>query len=281
MQMEDVMRQHNMRRRARRSERGAILVAVILIVVALSLTGALAIRQTTTEIQYASNTVKRERALMVAQAALDLAASHYKLKPRAELSDALGGVTQQNPDCTSACSNCIPDPATETFTGQRNAILAQRDIDCGGRPCMRQGAVAYLPDATATDQNWCDMPFSQLVQNGDPEAVVSVWVRNNASDALHLCADPHHENLSHGTPAYDIQNLCWMRDHDDRVVITSQATIRNTTVAIEQEIILQMAGGLKDWKMPSPDEGYGGGHNNDNTAVSVCEEGAVSVQVGP
>jgi hypothetical protein len=277
MQMKHVMRHHEMRGKAHAGERGAILVAVILIVVALSLTGALAIRQTTTEIQYASNTVKRERALMVAQAAVDLAGSYYKLRSRDQLGNALRGMTMQNPDCTSACSNCIPDPMYETMTGQRNAILADRDIDCGGRPCMRQGAVAWLPDAGQTLQSWCDMPFSQLVPNGDPEAIVSVWVRNNASDALNRCVDA--EGLDKGASPHDIQQLCWMRDHDDRVVVTAQATIRNTTVAIEQELVLQVEGGLMDWKMPSPDEGYGGGHNNDNTAVSVCQEGAVGVQM--
>lgn len=82
-----------------------------------------------------------------------------------------------------------------------------------------------------------------------------------------------------GASPHDVQRLCWMRDHDDSVVVTAQATIRNTTVAIEQELILQVEGGKKDWKMPSPDEGYGGGHNNDNTAVSVCKEGAVGVNV--
>ena len=279
MQMEHSMRHHKMQKGARRDERGAILVAVILIVVALSLTGALAVRQTATEIQYASNTVKRERALMVAQAALDLAGSHYKLKDRDQLGNALRGMTQQNPDCTSACSNCIPDPMNETMTGQRNAILADRDIDCGGRPCMRQGAVAWLPDATQSDQSWCDMPFSQLVPNGDPEAIVSVWVRNNSSDALSGCVKP--EGIDKGTSPHEIQNLCWMRDHDDRVVVTAQATIRNTTVAIEQELILQVDSDLQEWKMPSPDEGYGGGHNNDNTAVSVCKDSAVAVDASP
>jgi hypothetical protein len=185
----------------------------------------------------------------------------------------------QNPDCTSACSNCIPDPMNQTTTGQRNALLASQDVDCGGRPCMRQGAVAWLPDASDINQSWCDMPFSQLVPNGDPEAIVSVWVRNNAADALHRCAAD--EGLDKGAPPHVIQEQCWMKDHDDRVVVTAQATIRNTTVAIEQELILEVEGGLKDWKMPSPDEGYGGGHNNDNTAVSVCQEGGVGVQMGP
>lgn len=259
--------------RRARSERGAVLVVVLLLVVALTSVGLVAVRKAATEVNYAASTVKRERALMVAQAALDLASVQYKemvgddIGDDTVLDDVLVGPASLTDDpCTSACSNCVPGQGTDnspTMTGQRNSAIQGGTFDCGGRPCLRQGAVANLNDTYGTQVPWCDMSFQLLVPNGDPEARVSVWVRNNASDAL---------GGGGGS---------WTNDQDQRVVITAQATIRNTTVAIEQEVLLMAGGEGSMWQMASPDEGYGGGHNNDNTAVSVCEEGGTAVNKGP
>ena len=50
------------------------------------------------------------------------------------------------------------------------------------------------------------------------------------------------------------------------------ATLRNTTLAVEQEYALTPADGTNVWSMSSPDVGYGGGHNNDNVMADVCAE---------
>jgi hypothetical protein len=64
----------------------------------------------------------------------------------------------------------------------------------------------------------------------------------------------------------------WVEDRDRRVVVTATATVRNTTVTVEQEIILSDGNADGALKPQTADEGYGGGHNNDNSAVSVCVE---------
>jgi hypothetical protein len=48
------------------------------------------------------------------------------------------------------------------------------------------------------------------------------------------------------------------------------AVVRNTTVTVEQELVLTTGMGPGVLQPQSADEGYGGGHNNDNSAVSVC-----------
>ena len=127
---------------------------------------------------------------------------------------------------------------------------------------MRQGAVANLPDASQALTDWCDVPLRDLVDSGDAEARVSVWVRNNAADAI----------------GGSVLAPSWTDDSDGRVVITATATVRQTTVTIEQEILLGTGGGPAMLLPQSPDEGYGGGHNNDNSAVSVCAEDFAAVQ---
>ena len=63
-----------------------------------------------------------------------------------------------------------------------------------------------------------------------------------------------------------------LRHEDGRVVLTAMATLRNTTVAIEQEFLLAPGQDKQAWSMTSPDVGYGGGHNNDNVMADVCLE---------
>jgi hypothetical protein len=85
---------------------------------------------------------------------------------------------------------------------------------------------------------------------------VSLWIRNNAADAI---------DSSSGSGS-------WTNDSDGRVVLTAMATVRNTTIAIEQEFALAPGSAQKAWSMASPDVGYGGGHNNDNVMADVCLE---------
>ncbi len=239
-------------KRPRRAQRGATMVSVMLLSVSLMTAGILVVRSSVREVEQAGQLVARERALMVAQAAADLAAAQYLRMDPDTLDTALVGFNPQA-ECTDPCLDCIPD-VTNVVTGQRNEVLAGgAAVGCGGRPCMRQGAVAYLNDADAAPQNWCSLPFRDLVAGGDPEATVSVWLRNNAADALGRSG-----------------SASWIDDSDGRVVVTASATVRNTTVTVEQELVLTVGAGAAVLQPQTPDEGYGGGHNNDNSAVSVC-----------
>ena len=56
------------------------------------------------------------------------------------------------------------------------------------------------------------------------------------------------------------------------------ATLRNTTVAVEQEFRLTPGSAQQAWNMSSPDVGYGGGHNNDNSMADVCLSNFVGYQ---
>lgn len=228
------------------------MVSVMLLTVSLLTLGLLVVRSSSREVTQAGQLVARERALMAAQASLDLAAAQYVRMNNADLDVALAGTLPQGNSCSDPCRDCIPD-ATNIVTGQRNEILAGATVSCGGRPCMRQGAVALLRDESAADVHWCDVPLRQLIENGDAEARVSVWVRNNTADSLG-------ENSV----------TSWIDDDDGRVVLTAMATVRNTTVAVEREMLLALGNDPSALLPQSPDEGYGGGHNNDNSAVSVC-----------
>lgn len=243
-----------------RNQRGVTMVSVLLLTVALLTLGLLAVRSSVRESTQAGQLVARERALLVAQAAVDLATAQYMQMDDPGIDLALAGYNPQGINCTNPCGDCMP--GVDGFvTGRRNELLAGSEIGCGGRPCMRQGAVAFLDDSADTPTDWCDVPFRDLVANGDPEARVSVWVRNNSADAL----GPE------GTGA-------WIDDGDQAVVVTAQARIRNTVVTVEREVALS-AGSLVDSAAPqTPDEGYGGGHNNDNSAASLCSDNYVAAQ---
>lgn len=246
-------------RTSRGRERGATMVSVMLLTVSLMTLGLLVVRSSTREVTQAGQLVARERALMAAQAAMDLATAQYVDMGPASIDAALMGTLPQGGACTDPCGDCIPD-ATLVATGQRNEILAGANVSCGGRPCMRQGAVSLLRDASGAQSHWCDVPLRDLLPAGDPEARVSTWVRNNSGDAL---------GGSAGAGS-------WVDDTDGRVVITAMATVRGATVAIEQEVLLSVGLGPQAMLPQSPDEGYGGGHNNDNSAVSVCVDDYVA-----
>ncbi len=239
------------------------MVSVMMLTVSLMTLGLLVVRSSVREVTQAGQLVARERALMAAQATLDLAAAQYVRMNPADIDAALLGTQPQGAVCTDPCGDCIPD-ATTIPTGQRNELLSGGElVSCGGRPCMRQGAVSQLQDASQADIYWCDVPLRDLVPGGDPEAQVSLWLRNNTADAL-------------GTDG----SASWTSDGDGRVVLTAMATVRNTTVAIEQEMMLSAGGSPAALLPQSPDEGYGGGHNNDNSAVSVCVDDYVEAAAG-
>lgn len=243
-------------------QRGVTMVSVMLLTVSMMTVGLLAVRSSVREVTHAGQLVARERALMAAQAAVDLATTRYMAMEQAQIDAALAGFNPQGDSCVDACGDCIPDPG-QVVTGQRNEILAGSPVACGGRPCMRQGAVAVLPDSADAAQDWCDLPFRDLVPGGDAEARVSVWLRNNAGDAL-------------GAAGSGV----WTQDSDGRVVVTAMATVRNTTVTVEQEVLLSSLNATGVLQPQTPDEGYGGGHNNDNSAVSVCVDDYVAAEGG-
>ncbi|MCA9710533.1 MAG: hypothetical protein KDK70_32125, partial [Myxococcales bacterium] len=162
--------------------------------------------------------------------------------------------------CLDPCRDCIPG-ASGVMTGQRNDLLEGASVSCAGRPCMRHGAVSRLRDAQGARTHWCDVPLRSLLPGTDPEARVSVWIRNDRGDAL----DPN----THGS---------WTDDTDSRVVLTGMAEVRGSRVTIEQEVLLAPPA-LLSRPPQSPDEGYGGGHNGDNAAVSICTQGMLRAAV--
>ena len=231
----------------------------------------LVVRSSTRQTTQASATVARERAMVAAHAAVDLAAAHYRKNIFASaepdptiLTNALQGshppsdprLCKRDLSADAPDLDCIPGMGTGVpMTGQRNHLLGNKTTDCAGRPCMRPGAVVVLPNAARDDVAWTRVPMAELVENGDPDALVTVWMRNNSAEALG----------AGGTGS-------WVADEDYRIVLTAMATIRNTSVAIEQEYYFKPAGEATPLVPPTPDEGYGGGHHGDNTAVAVCKE---------
>jgi Tfp pilus assembly protein PilV len=243
-------------------QRGVTMVSVMLLTIALLTIGMLAVRSSVREITQAGQLVARERAVMAAQAAVDLAAAQYmRMEDPARLNAALAGYNPQGETCTDPCGDCIPG-GLGIVTGQRNEML-QATTGCGGRPCMRQGAVAFLVDENQTEIPWCDVPMRDLFPGADSEARVSVWIRNNAGDALGAAGSGS-----------------WTEDGDGRIVLTAMATLRNTTVTVEQELMLSGAGTPAMAQPVQADEGYGGGHNNDNSTVAMCADNFVQANGG-
>lgn len=256
---------------SRRRQRGATMVSVMLLTVSLLTVSALVIRSSNREVSQANALVARERALMAAQAAVELGAAQMRMAineagdPQTVINQALIGYNNPGDQtvCSSVYEDCIPGGngnANVPATGQKNRYVTGRS-DCAGRPCMRQGAVARLPDAQGVDTNWVQVPLRNLLEGADPEARVSLWVRNNAADAV--------DKDGGGS---------WTNDSDGRVVFTAMATMRNTTVAVEQEFALTPGSAKQAWSMTSPDVGYGGGHNNDNVMADVCIENFVGYE---
>lgn len=251
----------NTLKRAR--QRGATMVSVMLLTVSMITVGVLVMKTSSRDIEEAGTLVARERALMSAQAAVDLAAAHYRVEmendPNIITTHLAGYSPQANADiCDNPLADCIPGAGpTSPWTGQRNSVITGK-TDCSGQPCMRPGAIVRLPDAGLNTVDWAQVPASDLLLDGDSEAVVTVWVRNNTSEVL--------GSGESATPGD------WITDGDRRVVITAMATVRNTTVAVEQEMLLAPGNLPQVYNMGTPDEGYGGGHNNDNAAVNVCQD---------
>jgi hypothetical protein len=240
------------------------MVSVMLLTVSLMTVAVLVVRSSNREVSQANAVVARERALMAAQAAIELGAAQLRQEINtagsAQLVVNQALVGYNNPGDQSVCSSvfedCIPggNGANQVpGTGQKNRWVTGKS-DCAGRPCMRQGAIAFLPNAEGVAINWVQVPLRDLLAGADSEARVSLWLRNNAADAI------------------DSSGGSWTTDTDGRVVLTGVATVRNTTIAIEQEIALTPGTQQQAWSMSSPDVGYGGGHNNDNVMADVCVE---------
>ena len=255
----------------RANQLGATMVSVLLLTVSLMTVAVLVVRSSNREVTQANALVARERAMMAAQATVDLGAAQLRDAVnqggdiQVVINEALMGF---NPGgdasvCTSVFEDCIPGgggQADVPATGQKNRWVTGKS-DCAGRPCMRQGALARLPDAGGNKIDWVQVPLRDLLENADPEARVSLWIRNNSADAI--------DSGNGGS---------WTADSDNRVVLTAMATIRNTTVAVEQEYILGAGTDKQAWSMASPDAGYGGGHNNDNVMADVCIENFLGYQ---
>ncbi|EDM75361.1 hypothetical protein PPSIR1_15320 [Plesiocystis pacifica SIR-1] len=250
----------------RRAARGATMVSVMLLTVSMLTVSILVIRSANRELSQANAVVSRERALMSAQATIDLGAAQLREAVKggslqAVVDEALAGHNPAgDPEiCASAFEDCIPGgggAANVPATGQKNRWVTGKS-DCSGRPCMRQGAILRLPDAQGNLVDWANVPLRNLLDNADPHARVSLWVRNNSADAM--------ADSSEGSGS-------WIIDGDNRVVLTAMATVGNSTVAVEQEFVLALADDKSSWNMATPDIGYGGGHNNDNVMADVCVE---------
>jgi hypothetical protein len=250
---------------------GATMVSVLLLTVSLMTVAVLVIRSSNREVSQANALVARERGLMAAQATLELGAAQLRNSinngesPTVLLNQALTGYNNAGSQevCSSIFEDCIPGgngDGSVPATGQKNRWVTGKS-DCAGRPCMRQGAIAVLPNADFVPTNWVQVRLRDLLEGGDPEARVSLWIRNNASDAIDSSAGGN-----------------WTTDTDGRVVLTAMATVRNTTVTVEQEIRLTPSNSKSAWSMASPDVGYGGGHNNDNVQADVCVENFLGYQ---
>lgn len=253
----------------RRAQRGATMVSTTLLSVSLLSASMLLVRQATRNANESGAVVARERALLAAQGAAQLAAAYYRQEAEVDefaIDNALAGSfpSGTESECIDIYRDCIPASgasADAPVTGQRNHSLTGKS-DCAGRPCMRPGALVVKPLVGGAIGPWVRTPMSQLVQGGDNQAVVTVWVRNNMSEAL----GPEDQ----GTGS-------WVIDNDTSIVVTSMAEVHGAVVSIEQEFVLIANAGMKMWEMASPDLGYGGGHNNDSAAVETCSDSVIQM----
>jgi hypothetical protein len=252
------------------------MVSVMLLTLSMLTVATLVVRSSSRNSNQVGASVARERALMAAHSAVDLAAAQYRRElfsnedpDNPMLSEALAGANPpldpslcMREDGAHPDRDCIPGEGVGVpLTGQRNHLIGLGNSDCAGRPCMRPGALVNLDDASFTPVTWSQVAMSQLVAGGDAEAKVSVWVRNNSVEALG----------SEGTGS-------WVVDSDRRIVLTAMATVRNTTVAVEQEYYFKPGSSQQPAVAPTPDDGYGGGHHNDNVAVAVCKENYATLE---
>ena len=216
-------------------ERGATMVSVMLLTVSLLTVGVLVVKSATRELDQSNALVSRERALLSAQSAVDLASTELKGMDAAQLSTQLTGFHANS--CAehpltpgSGITDCRPvDTATssQSVTGVRSRAITGRS-DCGGRPCMRPGSVARLDvEATGAPADWWNIPMTTLVSGSDPEARVTVWIRNNSTDVFSL-------NLATtACPEGNADGGSWCEDIDSRVVVTAMAEVRGTVVTVE------------------------------------------------
>jgi hypothetical protein len=241
------------------------MVSVLLLTVSMMTISVLVIRASNRELSQANASVARERALMAAQATVEFGAAQLRQEinqtnnAQQVINAALGGFnTPGDPSaCMSIYDDCIPGGNGQpniSQSGQKNRAVTGKS-DCSGRPCMRQGAIALLPDRQGVPANWVQIPLRDLLDGADAEARVTLWVRNNNGDAVN----------SDGAGS-------WLADSDGRVVLTAMATIRNTTVTVAQEYALTPGTSAQAWSMNTPDVGDGGGHNGDNVMAAVCIE---------
>lgn len=218
------------------------MVSVSLLSVAMVSASLLLVRQANRSATESGVVVARERALLAAQAGAELATAYYRERQENDdttVTQAIAGLypAADVNKCESRLEDCIPGnagtDAPTTGIRQHNTTGKQ---DCAGRLCMRPGAIAVLPGATgATDIPWVQIPLSALVLGGDEQALVSVWVRNNAGEALD--GDP---------------NTNWVNDLDGHLVITASAEVFGAQATVEKEVALVTVTGQKVWQMPPP-----------------------------
>ena len=194
------------------SQRGATLTSVMLLVLALVTAGLLGVRSARRELSEAGNAVARERAREACTAALGLARTRLQTLAPRRLDRMLAGRLPQGPGCADPCRDCLPRRVELVAPARATAGT------CLTPPCSRPGAVAQLRDASGARVPWCDVPLRQLLPGGDAQARVSVWVRNDVADAL--------------------DGGGWRRDQNRRVVITSAARLRGTTIVTRETVDL-------------------------------------------
>ncbi len=239
------------------------MVSTMLMTVSLLTLGMLAVQNAAREVTQAGHMVARERALLAAQAAVNFTAARLANMDNDTLSAMLAGTP--SPDADSAvCPDLVPGPASGA-TLVAGPLTGQRRSDCAGYFCMRQGAVVRMDiDNNNELDTLCDTPLNDLVPNLDPEAFVTMYIRNDAGDVIGA------------TPGADTS---WTREENGTVVLTGHVRVRGAFLAVEQAIAVGGVVATPGSQMRSPDEGYGGGHNNDNSAVNICTESYEAVHL--
>ena len=187
---------------------------------------------TSREVVQSGQLVARERALLVAQAAASLAASQVRRPSTSASGGATGCLALKSIDQALAGQGSTPWDAPSAATvspGRTTPVTATtRDratkphprvgddpIDCGG-PTLHAAGLRRLPLRLhrCGDEHFrgARRPFrDHRAGQGDPEAIVTVWVRNNASDAL----------TAAGTVGVPEQRQLDSADGDGRVTVTA------------------------------------------------------------
>lgn len=193
-------------------QRGATLVSVLLLLLALATLALLSVRSSTRQLQSAGASVARERAWNSASAAVALARVHLSTLDAAALDGQLSGSRPQGPNCNDPCRDCLP-------RGVELAVDTQEPTStCLAPPCVRPGALVHLPDASTTSVHWCQTPLRQLVTAGDADAQVSVWVRNDRAEGLDAAG--------------------WRHDANRTLVLTAVATVLGVRVVVQEQVEL-------------------------------------------